>query len=102
MGQPIPPPLPKFEVRLSAPVISDWVPGNTGIPGFTTRESGKPGPHVAVLALAHGNEIAGAIVLDRLLRAGARTRIELERLEARVPLTPRDGGRRSDAAWRDR
>jgi hypothetical protein len=28
---------------------------------------------------------------DRLLRAGARTRIELERLEARVPLTPRDG-----------
>jgi len=27
---------------------------------------------------------------DRLLRAGARTRIELERLEARVPLPPRD------------
>ena len=33
---------------------------------------------------------------DRLLRAGARTRIELERLEARVPLTAArpDGGRR--------
>ena len=29
---------------------------------------------------------------DRLLRAGARTRIELERLEARVPLPPRDNG----------
>jgi hypothetical protein len=29
---------------------------------------------------------------DRLLRAGARTRIELERLEARVPLVPRDKG----------
>ena len=27
---------------------------------------------------------------DRLLRAGARTRIELERLEARVPLGSRD------------
>jgi hypothetical protein len=27
---------------------------------------------------------------DRLLRAGARTRIELERLEARVPLPPRE------------
>jgi hypothetical protein len=27
---------------------------------------------------------------DRLLRAGARTRIELERLEARVPLVPRE------------
>jgi hypothetical protein len=30
---------------------------------------------------------------DRLLRAGARTRIELERLEARIPLPPRDGMR---------
>jgi hypothetical protein len=40
---------------------------------------------------------------DRLLRAGARTRIELERLEARVPLAPRDGGaRRYEPAWRDR
>jgi hypothetical protein len=40
---------------------------------------------------------------DRLLRAGARTRIELERLEARVPLTPRDGGGgRAEPAWRYR
>jgi hypothetical protein len=39
---------------------------------------------------------------DRLLRAGARTRIELERLEARVPLTPRDGGGRSEPALRYR
>jgi hypothetical protein len=37
---------------------------------------------------------------DRLLRAGARTRIELERLEARVPLPPRDGHALS--AWRPR
>jgi hypothetical protein len=37
--------------------------------GFITRESGVPGPHVALLAITHGNEIAGAIVLDRLLRA---------------------------------
>ncbi len=39
---------------------------------------------------------------DRLLRAGARTRIELERLEARVPLPPRDHGGRSEPAWRQR
>lgn len=40
---------------------------------------------------------------DRLLRAGARTRIELERLEARVPLTVRDGvAERQPAAWRYR
>jgi hypothetical protein len=35
---------------------------------------------------------------DRLLRAGARTRIELERLEARVPLTPRESGGREARA----
>ena len=39
---------------------------------------------------------------DRLLRAGARTRIELERLEARIPLAPRDSGGRSEHAWRPR
>jgi hypothetical protein len=39
---------------------------------------------------------------DRLLRVGARTRIELERLEARVPLTPRDGGRAEAGGWRYR
>jgi hypothetical protein len=39
---------------------------------------------------------------DRLLRAGARTRIELERLEARLPLPARDGAGRSNPAWRER
>ncbi|HKS89872.1 MAG TPA: hypothetical protein VJR70_10565 [Stellaceae bacterium] len=39
---------------------------------------------------------------DRLLRAGARTRIELERLEARVPLQARDHGGRGEPAWRPR
>ena len=40
---------------------------------------------------------------DRLLRAGARTRIELERLEARMPLSPREGAAASDpGAWRHR
>ena len=64
------PPIPTFEVRLAAPDIGRWVEGNTGITGFTTRASDQPGPHVALLAITHGNEIAGAIVLDRLLRAG--------------------------------
>ena len=39
---------------------------------------------------------------DRLLRAGARTRIELERLEARVPLHPRDAPARPSSAFRPR
>lgn len=38
---------------------------------------------------------------DRLLRAGARTRIELERLEARLPLPVRDAIA-SGPAWRQR
>ncbi len=65
-------PLPPFEVRITAPDLAPWLDGNTGIPGFTTFDSGAPGPHVALLALTHGNEIAGAIVLDRLLRARSR------------------------------
>jgi hypothetical protein len=40
---------------------------------------------------------------DRLLRAGARTRIELERLEARVPLSSRDGSAEAEpVGWRYR
>ena len=39
---------------------------------------------------------------DRLLRAGARTRIELERLEARVPLSTRDTSGYSAPSWRQR
>jgi predicted deacylase len=70
MAQIAQPPLPQFEVRLTAPDISTWIAGNTGIPGFTTRASRHPGPHVALLALTHGNEIAGAIALERLLRSG--------------------------------
>jgi predicted deacylase len=61
--------LPEFKVRLSAPDLSPWVAGNIGIRGVTTRDSGRPGPHVALLSLMHGNELAGAIVLNDLLRA---------------------------------
>jgi len=39
---------------------------------------------------------------DRLLRAGARTRIELERLEARMPLSARDASGYSAPSWRSR
>src|SRR5258706_7765758 len=42
----------------------------TGTEFVHTFESGKPGPHVMVNALKHGNEICGALVVDRLLREG--------------------------------
>ncbi len=62
--------LPHFAIEVSPPDISPWLAGNTGVPGFTTLDSGRPGPHVAVTALMHGNELAGAIVLDQVLRTG--------------------------------
>jgi predicted deacylase len=65
-----PAPLPEFKVGLCRPDLSPWVAGNTGVAGITTHDSGQPGPHVALLSLMHGNELAGAIVLDQLLRAG--------------------------------
>lgn len=64
--------MPHFEVRIAAPDLAPWLAGNTGIAGFTTCDSGVSGPHVLLLALTHGNEIAGAIVLDALLQRGVR------------------------------
>ncbi len=66
--------LPLFEVRIGAPDISPWLAGNTGIPGYHSFAGDAAGPHVAIVALTHGNELAGAIVLDRMLRAGIRPR----------------------------
>jgi len=59
--------LPAFPVFLEAPDITPFLQGNTGIPGFTTRDSGLPGPHTVLVSLIHGNEIAGAIVLADML-----------------------------------
>jgi predicted deacylase len=69
---------PRFDILTSPPDITPWLDGDGAIPAVTTRDSGRPGPHVALLSLMHGNEFAGAIVLDRMLRAGlmpARGRI---------------------------
>ena len=65
-------PLPNFDVQLAAPDIGPWRAGNVGLPGVMSFAASAPGPHVALFALTHGNEIAGAVVLDRLLQAGLR------------------------------
>lgn len=71
MTDPAPhPAIPQFDVHLMPPDIAPWKAGDASVPGFTTRRSRQPGLHIALLALMHGNELAGAIVLDRLLRAG--------------------------------
>lgn len=61
---------PRFDVLINPPDLSPWLAGDQHIPGVITRESDRSGPHVVLLSLMHGNEFAGAIVLDRLLRQG--------------------------------
>lgn len=56
-----------------APVdISRYADGNTGIPYVWTLDSGQDGPHAMICGIMHGNEIAGAAILDRLFRSGLR------------------------------
>jgi predicted deacylase len=59
-------------VELQAPDIEPYRASNTGTEFVHRYESGLPGPNVLVVALTHGNEICGAIALDRLMRLGAR------------------------------
>jgi predicted deacylase len=67
-------PEPNYAVELSPPDIEPYRSGNTGVDYVTTFDSGVTGLHVLVTALTHGNEICGAIALDRLFRAGLRPR----------------------------
>lgn len=65
---------PPWPVELAAPDIERWRGGNTGVPFFTTLDSGQPGPHVMTTAVVHGNELCGAIVLDAFLAGGQQPR----------------------------
>jgi succinylglutamate desuccinylase len=62
--------LPDFAVEIAPPDLTPFIVGNTGIPGFTTLDSGREGLHAVIVSLIHGNEFAGAIVLAELLRTG--------------------------------
>lgn len=61
-----------YPVEITAPDISAYAAGNTGIPYVWTFHAEQAGPHVAITALVHGNEPCGAIALDRLLREQVR------------------------------
>jgi predicted deacylase len=67
-------PEPNFAVELTPPDIEPYRIGNTGVDYVTTFDSAVAGPHVLITALTHGNEICGAVALDRLFRAGLRPR----------------------------
>lgn len=62
---------PRRQLGLRAPDLTPWRAGNA-LPGVWSFDSGCAGPHLCLVALTHGNEIAGAIVLERMLRAGVR------------------------------
>ncbi len=61
-----------YPVELAPPDISPYRIGNSGIDYVTTFDSGKPGPHVLINAVTHGNEICGAIAVDRLFKMNVR------------------------------
>jgi predicted deacylase len=93
-------PEPKYAIELTPPDIEPYRVGNTGVEYVTTFDSGTAGPHVLVTALTHGNEICGAIALDRLFRAGLRPRqgkltlafdnvAAYRNFDARVPIASR-------------
>ena len=62
--------LPPIEVEF--PTLGRWAEGNAGIPYVWTFTAERPGPHVLLQALTHGNEVCGAVALDWLLTQGFR------------------------------
>ena len=64
--------LPTYPIEVVFPDILRWKKGNCGIDYVHSFDSGKPGPHVMISALVHGNEASGAITLDTLLRREIR------------------------------
>lgn len=57
---------------LPAPDLGPWRAGNTGTEGVWRFDSGRPGRHVMISALIHGNELCGAWAIKGLLEAGVR------------------------------
>jgi len=64
--------LPDFPVFIDPPDLTPWENGNNGIAGVIERDSGRSGPEITVVSLIHGNEFAGALAMDRLLREDIR------------------------------
>ena len=55
--------------------LSAYRAGNTGIDYVHRFDSGKPGPHVMINGLTHGNEFCGMVAVCHLLDTGVRPRM---------------------------
>ena len=63
-------PLPPIEVLPRD--LTAYARGNVGIDYVHRFESGRPGPHVLINALTHGNEFCGMVAACHLLDTGVR------------------------------
>lgn len=63
-----------YPIEIGFPDLSSWEHGTGPVPWLHSFDSGRPGPHVMVNALTHGNEVCGAITVAALLRHGLRPR----------------------------
>jgi predicted deacylase len=62
----------RYPTEFPVPELGAHARGNAGIDYVHTFDSGRPGPHVMINALTHGNEVCGLYAVDRLLRWNAR------------------------------
>ena len=61
-------------VEIAVPDLGPHREGNTDIPGVTSFEGARAGPHVVITALVHGNELCGAWAILTLLEREIRPR----------------------------
>jgi predicted deacylase len=64
--------LPPIEIQPRD--LAPYRQGNVGVDYVHRFESGRPGPHLLVNALTHGNEFCGMVAATHLLDAGVRPR----------------------------
>lgn len=92
--------------------LAPYRTGNTGIPYVHRFASGRPGPHVLVNALTHGNEFCGMVAACHLLDSGVRPRIgtltvsfanvaAYERFDRAEPLASRQLVHNLNRVWDD-
>lgn len=65
---------PDYPLEIAAADLSAYRIGNTGVDFVHSFDAERPGPHVMVNALTHGNELCGMQVVKRLLDGGLRPR----------------------------
>lgn len=65
----------QIDLQLLPRDLQAYAQGNVGIPYVHRFESGRPGPHVLINALTHGNEFCGMVAATHLLDTQVRPRI---------------------------